>query len=382
MLESWPGAELLKFRNQQGLSARKHSRYFAGCETLGLTSTEFASVLATSGTTGAEGESVGNSRKFVHLAEAFSTQWCDAALAARDAEARKSEAVVAAVDNFDLSGLSEAASRIENSISWNDADQQINECEADGDEYDEEDVDRYTGDCDGELDETGYTVGTRTGDPELLEQFDGNLEDADASASQVYARELLSRVKSFRGYFLVFEIGAFDGLAQPSTDRKPAQSRGKGKKGKRKGKSSSQTGGTSTIFGALGILPKPQTPRSKSRPPMSKKGPLAQLVVDHITLFVFVLISSACCVDKLDIVHQNVPTKEKRHLANEPLVPVLWVVQCSMPCVMVQLSKKPNKIKTIMTSNTFLRFQEFGGVRRFWIHEYPTSSGSIRGHHD
>ena len=234
-------------------------------ETSGLTSTEFASVLATSGTTGAEGESVGNSRKFAHLVEAFSTQWCDAALAARDAKARKSEAVVAAVDNFDLSGLSEAASRIENAISWNDADQQINEYEADEDEYFEEDVDWYTGDCDGELDETAYTVGTRTGDPELLEQFDGNLEDADASASQVYAsasrsfqdaRELLSRVKSFRGYFLVFEIGAFDGLAQPSTDRNPAESRGKGKKGKRKGKSSSQTGGKSTIFGTLGILPK------------------------------------------------------------------------------------------------------------------------------
>ena len=116
-------------------------------------------MLATSGTTGAEGESVGNSRKFAHLAEAFSTQWCDAAHAARDAKARKFEAVVAAVDNFDLSGLSEAASRIENAISWNDADQRINEYEAEDDEYYEEDVDWYTGDCDGELDETAYTVG-------------------------------------------------------------------------------------------------------------------------------------------------------------------------------------------------------------------------------
>ena len=82
-------------------------------ETSGLTSSEFASVLATSGTTSAEGESIGNSWKFSHLVEAFGTQWCDAALAARHAKARKSEAVVAAVDNFDLSGLSEAATRIE-----------------------------------------------------------------------------------------------------------------------------------------------------------------------------------------------------------------------------------------------------------------------------
>ena len=53
-----------------------------------------------SGTTGAEGESIGISWKFSHLVEAFCTQWGDAALAARDAKARKSEAVVAAVDNF------------------------------------------------------------------------------------------------------------------------------------------------------------------------------------------------------------------------------------------------------------------------------------------
>ena len=94
-------------------------------ETSGLTSSEFAFVLATSGTTGAEGESIGNSWPFSHLVEAFSTQWGDAALAARDAKARKSEAVVAAVDNFDLSELSEAAARIENAISWNDTDPRL-----------------------------------------------------------------------------------------------------------------------------------------------------------------------------------------------------------------------------------------------------------------
>ena len=72
-------------------------------------------------------KSIGNGWKFAHLVEAFSTQWGDAALAARDAKARNSEAVVAAVDNFDLSGLSEAASRVENANSWNDADQPIDE---------------------------------------------------------------------------------------------------------------------------------------------------------------------------------------------------------------------------------------------------------------
>ena len=136
----------------------------------------------------------------------------------------------------------EAASRIENAISWNDPDQQINEYGGDDDEYYEEDVDWQAGDCDDELDETAYTVGTPTDDPELLEQFECNLEDVDASASHVYAsasrsfqeaRELLSRVKSTRGYLPVVGNGAFDGLAQPSTDRKPAKSRGKGKKGRK-----------------------------------------------------------------------------------------------------------------------------------------------------
>ena len=78
---------------------------------------------------------------------------------------------------------------------------------------------------DDELDEAAYTVGSPTDDPEHLEQFDSNLEDADASASLVYAsasrsfqeaRELLSRNKSARGYFPVVGIGAFDGLAQLS----------------------------------------------------------------------------------------------------------------------------------------------------------------------
>ena len=66
-----------------------------------MTSSKFASVADTSGTTGAEGEINGNSWNCSHLVEAVSTQWSDAALAARHAKARKSEAVVAAVDNFD-----------------------------------------------------------------------------------------------------------------------------------------------------------------------------------------------------------------------------------------------------------------------------------------
>ena len=81
--------------------------------TLGLTSGELASVLATVRRVKALA-TVGNS---LTLRMPSVHDGGDAALAARDSKARKSEAVVAAVDNFDLSGLSEAASRIEHAIS-------------------------------------------------------------------------------------------------------------------------------------------------------------------------------------------------------------------------------------------------------------------------
>ena len=61
----------------------KNIRGVLFAETSGLTSSQFASVLATSGTTSAESESTGNSWKFSHIVEAFCTQWCDAALTAR-----------------------------------------------------------------------------------------------------------------------------------------------------------------------------------------------------------------------------------------------------------------------------------------------------------
>ena len=103
-------------------------------ETSALTSSEFASVLATGGDRGAKGESNGNSWIFSHFADVFSTQWCAAALTARDSKVRKHEATVAAVDKFDLSGLSEAASRIGRTISRNDRDQLIDELRDDDDE--------------------------------------------------------------------------------------------------------------------------------------------------------------------------------------------------------------------------------------------------------
>ena len=223
---------------------------------------------------------------------------------------------------MDLSGLSEAASRIENAILWNDTNPQIKEYEDDDDGYYEGDAGWYTVDCDDELDEIAYTAGM------VLQSMTQNFLKSwmvtwktltrphlkcTASCSFQEAHELLARVKSARGYFPVNGIGAFDGLAQPSTDRKPATPRGKGKKGTRKGKSSSQKGGKPTNLGKSGILPKPQTSRYESRPPMSKKSQTEVGATRGGPHFPPRLRPDQCMfsVDKWDIVLPNVPTKEK-----------------------------------------------------------------------
>ena len=107
---------------------------------------------------------------------------------------------------------------IEHATSWSDVDQQVDEYGDDDEEHYEVDVECHIGDDD-ELVESAYTVGLMTDDPELLEQFDGHVEGADASAlyasasrSFQEARELLSRVESASGYSLFVGIGASDGL--------------------------------------------------------------------------------------------------------------------------------------------------------------------------
>ena len=57
-------------------------------ETSGLTPSEFASVLGTSGKTGAKGEKIGNSWLVDDLMIAFCDQWSDDAIAARDRSRR------------------------------------------------------------------------------------------------------------------------------------------------------------------------------------------------------------------------------------------------------------------------------------------------------
>ena len=120
---------------------------------------------------------------------------------------------------------------------------------------------------------------------------------ASASHSVQETRELLSRVKSDRGCFPVVGLGAFDGLAQPSTDRKPAKSGGKGRKvrGKENLFLRKVENRQAWVHLAFGQNHKPHVPSLVLRCPRSVRLRLAQLVVDHITLHVFVLIS-ACCV--------------------------------------------------------------------------------------
>ena len=72
-------------------------------ETSGLTPSEFASVLGTSGRTGAEGEKIGNSWLAADLAAAFCDQWSDDAIALRDSRPRRTEQISAAVESQTLS---------------------------------------------------------------------------------------------------------------------------------------------------------------------------------------------------------------------------------------------------------------------------------------
>jgi hypothetical protein len=68
-------------------------------ETSGLTPSEFASVLGTSGKTGAEGEKIGNSWLAADLAAAFCDQWSDDAIALRDSRSRRTEHINATVES-------------------------------------------------------------------------------------------------------------------------------------------------------------------------------------------------------------------------------------------------------------------------------------------
>ena len=72
-------------------------------ETSGLTPSEFASVLGTSGTSGAEGEKIGNSWMLSDLIEAFCDQWSDDAVALRDSRSRRSDSIGAAMEEYALS---------------------------------------------------------------------------------------------------------------------------------------------------------------------------------------------------------------------------------------------------------------------------------------
>ena len=79
--ESWPGIENTSNSEFNKYSLHEHIAGISLAETSGLTSSEFASLLATSGRTGAEGENISNSLKFSHFMDVFKKQSRDAALA-------------------------------------------------------------------------------------------------------------------------------------------------------------------------------------------------------------------------------------------------------------------------------------------------------------
>ena len=88
-------------------------------------------------------------------------------------------------------------------------------------------------------------------DPELLDQVDGNLEDADASASHVYAPDSKSQF-SHVSFCRMSRVPRATLHLLALVHRKPAKSRGKGKNGKKKGETSPYKGGKSPYLGTPG----------------------------------------------------------------------------------------------------------------------------------
>ena len=132
--------------------------------TSGLTSGEFASVFATSGTTGAEGQIIGNSWTFSHILWKLSVdnrvmlRWQRDV--PRPGNLKQLWQLCTILTCLDYPRQLLALKMEFHGIT----DPQIVEYEDDDDDYYEEDVDWYTGDCDDELDETTYTFVTPTPD--------------------------------------------------------------------------------------------------------------------------------------------------------------------------------------------------------------------------
>ena len=157
------------------------------------------------------------------------------------------------------------------------------------------------------------------------------------------AREPVSRAKSVRGYFLVVGIGAFNGLAASlqSLVAKARKARGKGNPLHRKWKVANPW-----YTWHLANNHRPHVPSLVLRCPRSVRLRLAQLVVDHITLLVLVLIS-ACCVDKLDIVHQNVPKRNNDCIFTwQTGIWYLWSGLCGVRCPVLWCYCRRNRTRS------------------------------------
>ena len=160
---------------------------------------------------------------------------------------------------------------------------------------------------------------TQTDDTELLGHFHGSLQDADPLASQVYASatrhfqeacEVPSRVKSARGDFPFVCMGAFDGLAQPSSDLQSLEARARRARRKERLLSAVVASLKTLVHLESCQRHQPHVRNLVHQCTRNVRQKLARLVVDHITLLGFVLIS-ACCVAELGIMRQHVPTKGK-----------------------------------------------------------------------
>ena len=198
----------------------------------GLEPSEVAAVLATSGNPDDELSSrQKNSHHVEHLIASMCDQWSDESIQRRDAQNRKSRAQANALT--DMVAMTEALVEMETDASQTGAsyDSEPTYAAIGDDTYDPQPhEDQGTG-----LETVDEGIAE---DHAYFEEQFGSIEDAESYAADAYAsaagsfqeaRELVSWLKTARGYFPVVGIAAYDELLQPTSSQSAPLGRARGK---------------------------------------------------------------------------------------------------------------------------------------------------------
>ena len=199
---------------------------------------ENAAVLATSGATSKEGGSIGNSYLYVDLAASFIAQLDDEALMRRDKnpQRRTHHTAAAATATWDPSSPANAfleegtmdGGEWETSLGANDEPWEYQSWE------EPEEVEALDDDWIEDLPPEDMELEDKFGSLEAAEAYavtefkNASSDMKNATRTFMEARDLVSRIKQARGYFLVVGVGAFDGFQTITPRRSRQTGAGKG----------------------------------------------------------------------------------------------------------------------------------------------------------